>query len=65
MVPESVDWLPWRYQIGFAVETMTGRYSLSQALPILGAQWAWVAGLAVLASLLWKSGVKRFAAYGG
>lgn len=60
-----LDWLPWRYQIGFAVETMTGRYSLSQALPILGAQWAWVVGLAVLASVLWKAGVKRFAAYGG
>lgn len=60
-----LEWLPWRYQIGFPVEVFTGRHPLPEALWLLGAQWLWVAGMGLTAWGLWKFGVKRFAAYGG
>jgi ABC-2 type transport system permease protein len=59
------DWLPFRYQIGLGVEILTGRYELSGALRMLAAQWSYVAILVVGASVLWRGGLKRFAAYGG
>jgi ABC-2 type transport system permease protein len=57
--------LPFRYQIGFPVEVLTGRYDLPDALLMLGKQWAFVVGLALLTWAMWRSGLKRFAAYGG
>ncbi len=60
-----VSWLPFRYQIGFPVEVMTGAYSLQGALVMLAKQWAFVVGLFVLAMLVWRRGLRRFAAYGG
>lgn len=59
------DWLPFRYQIGLPVEILTSRYDLARALQMLGNQWLYVAALGVSAALLWRAGVRRFAAYGG
>jgi ABC-2 type transport system permease protein len=60
-----VDWLPFRYQIGFPVELMTGAYGARDALWLLARQWMWVGiGLVATASL-WRIGLRRFAAYGG
>jgi ABC-2 type transport system permease protein len=59
------DVLPFRYQIGFPVELMTRGHDLDGALAMLGAQWAWVVVLAILAAVLWRGGLRRFAAYGG
>lgn len=59
------DWLPFRYQIGLPVELLNSMHGRSEALGLLGAQWLYVAGFLVLASLIWKGGLRRFAAYGG
>ncbi|SEL75679.1 ABC-2 type transport system permease protein [Stigmatella aurantiaca] len=59
------DWLPFRYQIGFPVEVMTGAHGLLETLALLGRQWLWVLLLAVFSFSLWRRGVRRFAAYGG
>ncbi|SET37166.1 ABC transporter permease [Stigmatella erecta] len=60
-----VDWLPFRYQIGFPVEVMTGAHGLPETLGLLGRQWLWILVLAVFSFSLWRRGVRRFAAYGG
>ncbi|MBK7858155.1 MAG: ABC-2 family transporter protein [Archangiaceae bacterium] len=57
--------LPFRYQIGLPVEVMTGRYAFAEAARLVAIQWAWAAGLIVLSFALWRTGVKRFQAYGG
>lgn len=61
----AVDWLPFRYQIGFPVEVMTGALTPARALALLAAQWAWVGVGAVSTAVLWRLGLRRFAAYGG
>jgi ABC-2 type transport system permease protein len=59
------DFLPFRYQIGFPVELMTGAYARSEALAMLGRQWAFVLVTLALVVVVWRRGVGRFAAYGG
>jgi ABC-2 type transport system permease protein len=59
------DWLPFRYQIGLPVEIMTSAHGRAEALAMLARQWIWVVVLGVAAARLWRSGVRRFAAYGG
>jgi ABC-2 type transport system permease protein len=62
---ELVEWLPFRFQIGVPVEIMTGAHDRAAALALLGGQWIWVAvGLATTA-VMWRYGLRRFAAYGG
>lgn len=60
-----VAWLPFRYQIGFPVEVMTSAYELPHALVMLARQWAFVLALLLLLNLVWRRGLRRFAAYGG
>jgi ABC-2 type transport system permease protein len=60
-----VEWLPFRFQIGVPVEIMTGAHDRATALELLAGQWIWAAvGLAATA-LIWRQGLRRFAAYGG
>lgn len=59
------DWLPFRYQIGFPVELMTGAHGVPTALSMLLSQWLYVALMLAIVSLVWRRGLKRFAAYGG
>jgi ABC-2 type transport system permease protein len=59
------DMLPFRYQIGFPVELMTGAHPIGESLHLLGRQGLWDAFALVVAVLMWRSGLKRFAAYGG
>ncbi|NBD13992.1 MULTISPECIES: ABC-2 family transporter protein [Corallococcus] len=60
-----MDALPFRYQMGLPVELMTGAHAPAEAWGLLAKQWAWVAGLGVGATLLWRRGLARFAAFGG
>jgi len=60
-----VAWLPFRYQIGFPVEVMTGAYALPGALGMLARQWAFVLVLFLAALATWRRGLRRFGAYGG
>lgn len=59
------DWLPFRYQLGFPVEAITGALSIDEALSLLARQWGFVVALAVACAVLWRRGLRRFQAYGG
>ncbi len=61
----ALDWMPFRYQIGFPVELMTAALGRSTALLMLLRQWGFVCLLLLLSSTLWRGGLRRFAAYGG
>ncbi len=59
------EWLPFRYQIGLPVELMTGQLTVEAALPLLARQYGWASLLIASSLLLWRSGIKRFQAFGG
>jgi ABC-2 type transport system permease protein len=61
----AAQWLPFRYQIGLPVEVMTGVHGGWETLGLIGQQWAWVLVLGLLATTLWRRGLRRFSAYGG
>jgi ABC-2 type transport system permease protein len=60
-----VDWLPFRFQLGFSVELLTGAHGRGAACALLARQWAWVAIALFATSAAWRRGLLRFAAYGG
>jgi ABC-2 type transport system permease protein len=59
------QWLPFRYQLGFPVEVLTGALSFDDALPTLARQWLFVVLFAMICVALWNRGLRRFQAYGG
>ena len=61
----AVDLLPFRYQLGLPVEIMTGGHTPSAALALLARQWLMVLATFAVVALVWRRGVRRFAAYGG
>jgi viologen exporter family transport system permease protein len=60
-----VGWLPFRYQLGLPVELLTSAHDRATALALLGRQWAWAVLLLAAALWQWRSGLRRFAAFGG
>ncbi len=60
-----IDWLPFRYQLGLPVEIMTGAHAPAEAASLLARQWGMVVVMFVIVALVWRRGVRRFAAYGG
>jgi ABC-2 type transport system permease protein len=58
-------WLPFRYQLGFPVEVMISMHDFPTALGLLARQWMFVVFFWGLATLLWRSGLRRFGAFGG
>ncbi|HYV49836.1 MAG TPA: ABC-2 family transporter protein [Myxococcaceae bacterium] len=60
-----VEWMPFHFQVGLPVELVTKGHEWPEALWLLGVQWGWVAVLGALTAVLWKRGLKRYAAYGG
>jgi ABC-2 type transport system permease protein len=64
-VQSLVDWLPFRYQLGFPVAIMTGALGRQEAAALLIRQWAWVAATAGVTAVLWRRGIARFGAHGG
>ncbi|MBL8953958.1 MAG: ABC-2 family transporter protein [Myxococcaceae bacterium] len=59
------DVLPFHYQIGVPIEVMTGRHTFEQTARLVATQWAWAFALLMLSLVAWRSGVKRFQAFGG
>ncbi len=57
--------LPFRYVIAFPVEIFTGTLRGEAIVGELGIQWAYVLGAGAAAILAFRSGVKRFSAFGG
>jgi ABC-2 type transport system permease protein len=60
-----VRWLPFRYMLAFPVELVIGMTPRAQALLDLGVQWVIVAALGLATRGAWRSGVRRFSAFGG
>lgn len=56
--------LPFRYTLALPTEIAAGTLGASQAWTELGIQWAYVAGSAFLAIVLFNRGTKRYGAYG-
>jgi ABC-2 type transport system permease protein len=57
--------LPFRYTLGFCVETLIGLATPQQALRGLAVQWLYVAGLFLATLAIWRAGMRRFVAFGG
>jgi ABC-2 type transport system permease protein len=57
--------LPFRYTLGFPVETLVGLETTGRALRDLGIQWLYVTGLLATTLVVWGKGMRRFVAFGG
>jgi len=57
--------LPLRFMLGFPVEVLIGLMAPAAALRQLAVQWGYVLVLFACAMLVWRAGVRRFAAFGG
>jgi len=64
-VSELARFLPFRYMLAFPVETVIGMHGRSQALRELCVQWLFVILLAAAARVVWRFGLRRYAAFGG
>jgi ABC-2 type transport system permease protein len=62
---QGARYLPFRYMLGFTVEMVIGMTPRAAALRELATQWAFVLVLALAARLVWRAGLRRFAAFGG
>jgi ABC-2 type transport system permease protein len=58
------DILPFRWMVGFPVELLLGRLTLTEALMGLGVQAAWVIIGLVLLRVVWRAGVRVYSAVG-
>jgi ABC-2 type transport system permease protein len=61
----AANLLPFRFMLGFPVETLVGLLPRHQALLALGAQWGYVVLFGAGAVGVWRLGVRHFSAYGG
>jgi ABC-2 type transport system permease protein len=57
--------LPFRFMLGYPVEILVGLLGPRAALAQLGVQWGYVVVLCALAMMVWRSGLRRFSAFGG
>lgn len=55
---------PFRFMLAFPVELLMGAHEPARAWALLGAQWAYVALVFLLALGLWHRGIRRYEAYG-
>lgn len=58
-------WLPFRMMIGFPVEAMLGRLSWAQIAEGFALQAGYIVFFLVCLRLLWRAGMRRYAAFGG
>jgi ABC-2 type transport system permease protein len=61
----AADVLPFRFTLSYTVELVLGRLGHAEALRLLLGQWAYVLGFGVAALAAWRSGLRRFGAFGG
>jgi ABC-2 type transport system permease protein len=69
LFPEAIrplgEALPFRAMLGFPAELASGGLSRARMLEGYGWQITWVAAFALAAALVWRCGVRRYAAAGG
>ncbi|MCB9137205.1 MAG: ABC-2 family transporter protein [Caldilineaceae bacterium] len=59
------DFLPFRWVMAFPVELALGRLTPGQALIGFGVQLGWMAAGLLLLNLVYRAGIRRYAAFGG
>lgn len=59
------DWLPFRFQLGLPVESLTASRVTERLLALLVHQWVLVAVLWAAVLVMWNRGTRKFAAFGG
>ncbi len=59
------EMLPFRYSIGLPVEIFVGAHTPSELPWLLARQLMWVLAFLGLFLVLWRGGLRRYAAYGG
>ncbi len=64
-VVRGTSWLPFRLMLDLPVRLITGGAGVSEAIEGLAMQAGWILALAVSLHLLWRAGLRRFAAFGG
>lgn len=68
LLPEPLQWaahlLPFRWMLGFPVETALGRLTNEQIVQGLLIQSAWIGVSLGLMSIMWRRGVRRYSAVG-
>jgi len=57
--------LPFRYMLGFPVEVLTGQLGAAELLSGFAWQVGWLALAVTLSALVWRLGLRRYAAVGG
>ncbi len=62
---QIADWLPFKWMFYFPLEVLTGRVPPDQLLGGFAMQLLWLGISAAALVLVWRSGVKRYAAVGG
>jgi len=58
-------WLPFRYMVCFPVEILTGQVNPDTLISGLLIQAGWLSFAVLLCTLIWKRGLKHYAAFGG
>jgi ABC-2 type transport system permease protein len=61
----AANLLPFKWFFAFPIDLMLGNLSVDEALIGFGAQIAWIAGSTVITVLMWRTGLKRYGAFGG
>jgi ABC-2 type transport system permease protein len=57
--------LPFQYRMYLPTKILMGKLTLAEAIPGLAMQALWVLILILIVKMLWRSGLKRYQAYGG
>jgi ABC-2 type transport system permease protein len=63
-VAATLRLLPFRFTIQFPTELLAGRVPTAELVPSFALAFLWIAVLIAVSRLLWKAGVRRFAAVG-
>jgi len=61
----AAHWLPFHYMLSFPVQVLTGQVDPAGLWQGLALQSGWLAVAVLLYAVLWKTGLRRYAAVGG
>ena len=64
VVQRVADFLPFRWMLAFPVELLLGRVTPRELLMGLGAQLFWLFAGYLFMQLIYRAGIKRYAAFG-
>jgi ABC-2 type transport system permease protein len=64
-IASAAQGLPFRYMLGFPVELLIGMLDRRAAFEGLAIQWLYVLGLLGATLLFWRTGTRKFVAFGG